>query len=120
VRRPTLFHQDRREPRVCRACLEQLRQYVRPQPQVEIIDVRLDQQLCRRTWLGVTDEQADDIGPVREIAATGSDADRTDPHRWQRAVPRRVFGQDRRPGRRAQLHVDRAAVRRNACSTSDF
>ena len=43
VRRAALLHQDRGQPGIARAGLEQRRQHLRPQPRVEVVDVGLQQ-----------------------------------------------------------------------------
>ena len=88
VRRPALLHQDRREPRVGRADVEQPRQHRRPQPRVEVVDVGLEDERSaarRGRRRGHHRARAAACWPPRRVATAGADPGAGDPHRRHRS-----------------------------------
>ncbi len=67
-----------------------------------------------------TDDQADDVGPTRDVALAGTDADGRHPHCRQRTVCVRVDRHQSRSRRCAQLHVHRTAIPRHCVGTQQF
>ena len=86
VRRPALLHEDRHEPRVGGARLEQRGQHRRPHPRVQVVDVRLqDPHRSPASARPACDaeDHADDVGPPGTSRPPAPDPDRRDLHRRQ-------------------------------------
>jgi hypothetical protein len=102
VRRPALLHQDRRQPCVVRAGREQRLQHPGPQPGVEVVDVRAQQQ-GRGVHHGfdrLADQQAEHVGQLGRIATAGTGS-AAQQHHLARDRPglHRCAGQQREHGR---------------------
>ena len=104
--RAALLHQDRDEPRIGGPASQQRGQHRRPQPGVQVVDVRLQHpHLRRRRCRPVrgTEHHADDIGPPRGVAGARPDPDRRDRERRQRAAVVGEGAQESHAGRRGEL-----------------
>src|SRR5581483_9735014 len=110
-RRPTLLHDDRREPCVLRARLEEPVEHVLVQLRAEIVDVGLEEDLVRLGWgrgvlagrRGLAHQDAEDVREL-EPMGPGAVADGLNAHRRDltESVGRRR--QDRRARRGHELH----------------
>jgi hypothetical protein len=121
VGRPALLHEDRGEPGVGGARLQERRDDVGPQPRVEVVDVGLDDQGRGGGLDGGrgADQQPDDVRVALGVASARADPDDVDRHRGLGAELVRQHRQQGGSGGRGQLEVDRAAVRRQAAQQLD-
>ncbi len=112
VRRAALLHQDRREPRVRRAGVEQGLQDPGPQPRVQVVDVALQHHVTAtgRQVGRLPDDEPERAQPGARVPAAGAEADGGHGHRRHGAGSGAQRGQQGGTGRRAELLVDRAAV----------
>ena len=123
VRGTSLFHQDRGQPGVGRAGLEQPSEDGRPQPWIEVVHVGLEDDGCVGRQHGpglvgcrdgLAEHDAQDVRQLVELTPAGAHPGRGHPHRRQPAPPGDGCRQQRRAGRSAQLVGDVAGVHRRA------
>ena len=120
MRRAALLHQDRGQPGVARAGLEQRREHARPESRVEVVDVGLQQHGRATGHVGgrgasgracskppSPTQQPQHVGVALRVAAPGSHADARDRHRRLVTPVVGQRGQQRGAGGRAELEVDR-------------